>query len=652
MQFQHPEILYFLGLIIIPILVHLFQLQKFKKTPFTNVAFLQKLIQQSRKSSKLKKWLLLLLRIVLFTTLIIAFSQPYLSHKKAAKKQHIFIYLDNSLSLDSNGKKGNLLQNTIKEIIENSSKKETYSLLTNSNSYENLNNIELKKVLLETKKEASFRDLEEILLKVEKLNLKKTNTLNKNILISDFQDYTKKNNIDFTNVTSAISFVKLRAVQKNNLSVDSVFIEKINNNAFTVNAIIKNQGNLKSNVSIALYSNNTLVSKQTFNIKKNTTKNIKFPIQNQLKINGKIVLDFDDIFSFDNSFYFNVNTSKKSTVFSVGKSPGFLSKVYAENEFNFNWSSLQNINYNALEKQELILLNEIEEIPTDFITFLARHLKDGKDLVIIPSTNSNINSYNLLFEKLNIGNISYKISDSLRITNINFKNPFLRNVFSKEVQNFQYPNVKSHYKSNFKQATPILSFENEEHFINQIRINNGNLFWISSALNKENSNFTNSPLVVPIFYNFRKFNTKYPKSSYTIGETTTVDIATVLKKDEVLTVDGPENSFIPLQQQYASKTSITIGVQPKEKGFYTVKKQNTTIETLAFNYSSSESILNFLDIKEIIKNHQNLEYSESTTAVLQKNKAKNKVTWLWKWFLALAIVSLVFEILILKFLKP
>ena len=147
MQFQHPEILYFLGLIIIPILVHLFQLQKFKKTPFTNVAFLQKLIQQSRKSSKLKKWLLLLLRIVLFTTLIIAFSQPYLSHKKAAKKQHIFIYLDNSLSLDSNGKKGNLLQNTIKEIIENSSKKETYSLLTNSNSYENLNNIENQKLI-------------------------------------------------------------------------------------------------------------------------------------------------------------------------------------------------------------------------------------------------------------------------------------------------------------------------------------------------------------------------------------------------------------------------------------------------------------------------------------------------------------------------
>ena len=66
MQFKNPEVLYFLSLLIIPILVHLFQLQKFKKTPFTNVAFLQKLIQQSRKSSELKKWLLFLCGLRLF----------------------------------------------------------------------------------------------------------------------------------------------------------------------------------------------------------------------------------------------------------------------------------------------------------------------------------------------------------------------------------------------------------------------------------------------------------------------------------------------------------------------------------------------------------------------------------------------------------
>ena len=55
MQFKNLEILYFLALLIIPILVHLFQLQKFVKVPFTNVAFLQKIQQETRKSSHIKK---------------------------------------------------------------------------------------------------------------------------------------------------------------------------------------------------------------------------------------------------------------------------------------------------------------------------------------------------------------------------------------------------------------------------------------------------------------------------------------------------------------------------------------------------------------------------------------------------------------------
>ena len=65
MQFKTPEILYFLTLLVIPLLVHLFQLQKYVKVPFTNVAFLQKIVEQNRKSSRIKKWLLLVTRLLL-----------------------------------------------------------------------------------------------------------------------------------------------------------------------------------------------------------------------------------------------------------------------------------------------------------------------------------------------------------------------------------------------------------------------------------------------------------------------------------------------------------------------------------------------------------------------------------------------------------
>lgn len=652
MQFKHPEILYFLGFVIIPILVHLFQLQKFKKTPFTNVAFLQKIVLQTRKSSTLKKWLILATRITLFCAIIIAFSQPYFSNKKTEEKQHNFIYLDNSLSINSQGKKGNLLQNTIKEIIENSSEKETYSLLTNSDFFENINSNKLKKTLLELQFNASFRSLEDVLLKIESFKLNKSITLLKSILISDFQIINKNKNIDFTNVKSSISFIKLNQAQKNNLSIDSLFIENQSNNNFTVNVVVKNQGAVKNNISIALYNDNSIVSKQTFSIKENVKKNISFPIQNQEKINGKITLDFDDVFSFDNTFYFTVNSIKKINVFSIGENHQFLSKIYTKNEFNFTSSSLQNINYNLLQKQELIILNELKELPNSLITFLQAHLTEGKSLVVIPNTNSSLSTYNSFFNKINIGSISNKLRDSLKITNINFKNPFFKNVFSKSVQNFQYPIVKNYYRSNFNQASSLLIFENMQPFIQQLSLKNGSLFWVASPLDIDNSNFTSSPLVVPFFYNFGKLSAKYPKPYYTIGATNFIDIATALNKDEVLTIKDNTNSFIPLQQQFTTKTTLETKEYPSKQGLYTVVKNNTAIENIAYNYNTSESELSFLNIKDKIKDNKNLHYSESIATVLQKNIEKNKVTWLWKWFLALAIVSLLFEILILKFFKP
>ena len=57
MQFKHPELLYALLLLLIPIIVHLFQLRKFKTEAFTNVAYLKKVTLQTRKSAQIKKWL-------------------------------------------------------------------------------------------------------------------------------------------------------------------------------------------------------------------------------------------------------------------------------------------------------------------------------------------------------------------------------------------------------------------------------------------------------------------------------------------------------------------------------------------------------------------------------------------------------------------
>ena len=107
MHFKNPEILYFLFLLVIPILIHLFQLRKFKTEYFTNVRFLKELSIQTRKSAKLKKYLLLASRLLLLTFLIFAFAQPFFKSKNSkTDAKELYIVLDNSFSMQASGKNG------------------------------------------------------------------------------------------------------------------------------------------------------------------------------------------------------------------------------------------------------------------------------------------------------------------------------------------------------------------------------------------------------------------------------------------------------------------------------------------------------------------------------------------------------------------
>ena len=649
MQFKNPEVLYFLALLIIPIIIHLFQLQKFVKVPFTNVAFLKKLVQQTRKSSRIKKWLILATRMLLFTAILFAFSQPYFSDKNTDTEQHTFIYLDNSLSTNATGEKGNLLQIAAQEIIENASEKDLYSLQTNTNFSSDITFEELKKALLNIKNTAQKVDLSTVLLKINNINKTKTNTLHKNILISDFQNTY---NSEFTNVTPVFSGIKLEATKKNNISIDSVFINNTNTENLTVNILIKNQGEAKENIPIAIFNDEKLISKQSFSIDKNATKTILFTIQNQPKFLGKITLTFSDTFSFDNTFYFSLNSTKKVNVLSIGNNADFLSKIYTKDEFNFTESTTQNVNYNSIPKQQIVLLNELENIPESLSKSLLDFSKKGGTIVIIPNSKIEVQSYNLFLNSVANAKIQSKISDTLKITSINFNHPLFKNVFSKKVNNFQYPIVKSHYPIQSKNSSKIISFENNTGFISQINNANGNIFWISSSLSKENSNFLNSPLIVPVFYNFGKLSFQHSKLFYYLDTENVIDVETEIEKDEILSVVNSNSSFIPPQQTYQNKVTITTKNNPTDAGFYHIIRKKDTLQTIAFNNPKEESLLQFLDINTLKDINSEINFTSSIEDFFINLNNKNEVHWLWKWFLALAIVSLLLEILILKFYKP
>jgi len=648
MQFKHPEILYALFLLIIPIIVHLFQLQRFVKVPFTNVKLLKTIEQQTRKSKHVKKWLILITRLLIFTALIIAFSQPYFSEYKAQKVFNTTIYLDNSYSMQAKGEKGELLKSAVQSIIENSSNStSTFSLITNNKNIKELDAKSLKDELLALTYYPIKLDLPTVLLKAKNNESTSNNTLNKLILISDFQDNSSFN-LNLADENTPINFVKLTPKSRLNSFVDSVYISKSTATETIISARIKNTNLSTSTIPVSLVSNTKLLGKTTANFENSNSAIVQFTIPKTSTFNGKISIT-DDGLTFDNDFYFSISTPEKVNVLCIGKNAEFLSKIYTNNEFNYTTTPLQNLNYNNLQSQHLIILNELETIPTELTNSLLDYSNMGGNIVIIPSNNTDLLSYNSFLETLAIGKIMGKEEKIHKLTSINYEHPLLKDVFEKRVDNFQYPTIQQYFITRFKNSSNIIQLDNNEPYISSSYSKNGTVFWIASSLDLEISDFTQSPIVVPVFYNFAKSNLKTSNLYYTIASENTIDILTSIKKDNVVKIANEDMEFIPLQKVSQHKVTIELQEQILQNGFYTILNADIPLKKVAFNYNTEESNLNSIDLETQLSNSKNATISESIATVFNEINNDQKINWLFKWFLAFSVLFLLIEMLILKY---
>jgi len=651
MQFKHPEILFALFLLIIPIIIHLFNFQRYKKEVFTNVQFLKNIQNKTRKSEQLKRWLLLLTRSFIFTSLIFAFAQPFFPTKTKNKKIETTIYIDNSFSMQALSKSGALLKNNIQKIIKATEfSKGTFHLFTNAKNYLNLDAKSLKSTLLNLDYSPKKQLLNTVLLQINASNNNKSNTLYKNILLSDFQTFNFKNKPNFTNVNSAYILVKTLPKNNQNFFIDSVYIKNKTIDDILLNAVIKSNKKSKEKIAISLFNNSKLSGKATCKFEDSSTENVQFSIPNTNNFLGKLTINSDEIY-FDNTFYFAINKPEKLNVLSIGNKASFLSKIYKNSEFNYRNYPLHNLDFNQLQNQQVIILNELDIITTDLLSVLNEYVSKGGILIIIPPTNANINSYNTLFKQLNFGKIQEKIEKEHLITTINFQHPLFKKVFERKIKNFEYPKTKIIYKTTLNNALPILKLDSNYPFITSNKHKNGIIYWFASPLQNNSSNFTKSPLIVPIFYNMatQQFNTS--KIFNTINTNNSIDINYKLPKDEVLTIKNKKHHFIPLQTSYQNKLNINFQNQIEKSGFYQVLAKNKLITTLAFNYNRNESKLKYRNLETIFNKQKNVNLANSIPQVFEKIAAEQKINYLFKWFLALAVLFLLLEIGLLKYFK-
>jgi hypothetical protein len=640
MQFKYPEILYALFFLLIPVFIHLFQLRRFQRIDFTNVAFLKKVSLQTRKSSQLKKWLTLLFRLLTFASVIIAFAQPFKASRSALNTdKETVVYIDNSFSMQIKGPEGPLLDRVLQQLYNIPLKEGKISWFTNNTERKNVSVQDFKKEVLSVDYTPEQLSLNDILLKSDQLFSDESSTEKRLILISDFQGITSFPDPD---PELNVNAVLLEPSIRQNISIDSMYFSKVEPASIEITVNLTSNERSDDTVPVSLYNGSSLIAKSSVDLSGDLSTSIVFNIENYIGFNGKLEI-IDPNLRYDNTLYFNINEKEKIRVLSINEAnTDYLQRIFNPSEFEYQQQNIDELNYSIIPNQHLIILNEIKTIPESLGSILRSFTNEGGGILIIPSEDIQLEPFNQFLNAMQMGSFQELMVQDKSITRILFDHPVYENVFERQVVNFQYPNVKSYFPHTLN-TTPVLTFEDGSSFLSQ----KGLVYIFSAPLNEENTNFQNSPLIVPTLFNIAQLSFPLPRMYYTIGDLNTYAVPITVKQDEILTLSDSTSRMIPLQQTKANQVVITTREEPSLSGIYTVEKDDAPLARVSYNYSRSESNLLYSDPNQ----WEGVTTYQSVSDLFDQITKDNSIKSYWKWFVIFALLFLLLEMLILKFYR-
>lgn len=595
---------------------------------------------QTRKSSQIKKWLVLLLRLLAVAAIVIAFAEPFKASTTALNSaKETTLYIDNSFSMQANGPKGPLLNSALQELLTKIPPKATINWFTNTSSKKGASVQEVKKDFLKlgyTQKQLSAK---QVLLKADGFFSKDETSDKRLIYISDFQK-----NEAFPKVSDRfkVDAVQLTSLLQQNIAIDSAYVVANKTGITQLKVALSAKELSKTTVSVSLYNKDILSSKIAVDFTKQNKQNITFDIDAATGFKGSISLT-DTGLSYDNSLYFSINTPAKLKVLSINTANAdFLQRLFATQEFEYTTQDANTLNYSLLAQQNCIILNELKNIDTSLSNALKEFSQNGGSVLIIPALDIDITSYNSLLSNLNLGSFERQLVQQKKISNIVFEHPLYSDVFEKRITNFQYPTINSFYTITSKAPT-LLGFEDDKPFLLGFKNN----YIATAAFNTQNSNFISSTLIVPTLYNIARQSLETPKLYYTIASYVSFGVAAKLTEDEILNIKDSVVNFIPLQKVKANKVIITTNAYPKSAGTFSINKADEFIESVSYNYNRDETSGIYGDVNNWngVTPHQNI------TSLFDAILKENTITDFWKWFALLALVFLIAEMLVLKFYK-
>jgi hypothetical protein len=669
MRLLEPYFLYAFLALAIPILIHLFSLQKHKTVYFSNVAFLKQINQKKSNLTKLQKLLLLLIRLLLLSAVILAFSEPYLSEKEESisDKQIVGIYIDNSFSMNATNDKGLLIEqakNNARSILNAHKGRDEFIFISNELQGKHQRIIDYNDCLEaidHTNIAAPVLNVKSVIDRWNALKQNEINTEAELYIISDFQKTSFPEGFHVKDTSFTTHLLPISSYPQTNLSIDTCYLESPSHSLGQQEWLYFEVSNASNenleNLTVKLIVNGKQKALTTLKVKANSSSNAKLNFSNHSTGTQEAFIELTDAtIPFDNRLYFNFDVTEVNRVLSIyeNASSTALSALFNDAIFDYQALEVGKLNLNKLSQQNLIILENVSNPTSGLINSLQVYTENGGNILIIPSKGMNTDSYHILANSLNIPTYTRLNSKRVKVSSLNKKHKLFKEVFEKQAKQTEFPSINQYYSiANTYSSSEenIMLLNTKEPFINSYTKGLGSIYLMCSPLNTAASNLEKHALFVPLLFNMAIQSSRAENIYYTLGKERTIILNEKGSTEQFRIQKGEYIDILPEVRTVDQRIQINIQNLIQEDGFFTLTNQEQQ-KTLSFNYNRQESNLSAWDIEElqsISEQYAHINLWQKEGLQLEDSLKENRSgTSLWHSFILLALALLIAESLLLK----
>ncbi|MBK0378960.1 BatA and WFA domain-containing protein [Mucilaginibacter sp. SD-g] len=654
----------------IPVLVHLFNFKRYKKVYFSNVQFLKEVQEQQASRRNIKERLILAARMLALAFLVFAFARPFIPGKEAAnagKQQVVSIFVDNSYSMQNLSPEGSLLdvaKQKAKQIAAAYSMNDRFQLLTQDFEGKHqrlLNREEFNDAVDAVKISPQSRTLDQIIARQRSLMDMQPNAVKSSYVISDFQKNIKPPTV--ISDSAAVKLVQLKANVLPNVAVDT---------AWMLNAIHRPDETEKMVVRLRNYADKSAeriplkltingvqkaIGSFTVDARSSQTDTLTFSGLKAGWQRAQIQLQ-DNPVIFDNDFYmaFKVNDVLPVLLINDGTANKYLKAVFGSDDFFLSTNvNSGNVDYSSLNNYPLIVLSDIKNISTGLAQQLNAYTRRGGTLMIFPSADADLISYQALLQPMGAAYPVKLITEDVRASTINLRSAVFKDMFESIPRNPDLPKVKKYYDLNTagKGGEELMRLATGQPLWEYCNYLKGKVYLCAVPLDERFSNLPVHGLFVPVIFRIALLSGHDQPLFYSIDDKVIETPPLQSTEKQLVKLIKGEKEIIPDIKQQEGATIMYLPDELAEPGIYDLKKQDSTAGVIAFNNNRSESDMSYLNteqMSELFLKKAKI-YPGNRLNATNINATENSGLQLWKLCIILALIFLAAETLLIRFYK-